>query len=308
VASTSRSHDQTDSSHQVLFTDGTWIAVDPERANQSSEARNEELNILDPQNRLYELLLRRFHHLRATLIAPLEQSTTFTTRVPSALGNEYPKTKQVICLKDVAVYAALKKSAEGMDQAASISHQSSCWMWTLLALAGDVGTLDNDRISRIRELGQKAGLLGERLRETRSKRHFTDGDSRTAGLAGECSVDSDAMSMSSEGEVMPNSEDVTDLEQARARARLLTQLGDRLVQPELPALQSPSYTADRQSESGKLENGDDQQRSGGEHGREGEDVAGCGIDLNTRATIDMVLTIVAEYFGQRDLLKYRQPW
>jgi hypothetical protein len=306
VASTSRNHDQTDSSHQVLFTEGTWIAVDQEHTNQSSEDRDEELNIPDPQSRLYELLLKRFHHLRATLVAPLEQSTTFTTRLPSTLGHEYPKPKQMIRLKDAAVYAALKKSAEGMDQAASISHQSSCWMWTLLALAGDVGTLDNDRISRIRELGQKAGLLGERLREARSQRQFSDEDSCTAGLAGECSVDSDAMSMSSEGEVMPNREDVTDLEQARAR--LLTQLGDRLVHTELPALQSPSYTADRQSESGKLENGDDQKGSGGEHGREGEDLAGCGIDLNTRVTIDMVLTIVAEYFGQRDLLKYRQRW
>jgi hypothetical protein len=31
-------------------------------------------------------------------------------------------------------------------------------------------------------------------------------------------------------------------------------------------------------------------------------------DINTKVTIDMILTIVAECFGQRDLLKYRGRW
>jgi hypothetical protein len=31
-------------------------------------------------------------------------------------------------------------------------------------------------------------------------------------------------------------------------------------------------------------------------------------DINTKVTIDMILTIVAESFGQRDLLKYRGRW
>lgn len=308
MASTSRSHDHPNSSEHVLFREGTWIAVDQEQTNPCREDFDEEFKMPDPQSRLYQLLLKRFHHLRATLVAPLEGQTTLTTRIPPALGKEYPKSKQMVYLKDTAVYAALKKSAESMDRASSISSQSSCWMWTLLALAGDVGTLDNDRISRIRELGQKAGLLGVRLREACAQHHVSDEDCGAAGPTGARSVDSDAMSMSSEGEVKPDGDDAADLEQARARARLLSQLGDRLVQPELPAIQGLSYTEGRRSESDGLVDGDDQDGREGDFGRGGEDLAGCGLDLNTRVTIDMILTIVAEYFGQRDLLKYRQRW
>jgi hypothetical protein len=44
-------------------------------------------------------------------------------------------------------------------------------------------------------------------------------------------------------------------------------------------------------------------RQGGLEGAEGE-----WADINTKVTIDMILTIVAECFGQRDLLKYRGRW
>jgi hypothetical protein len=48
-----------------------------------------------------------------------------------------------------------------------------------------------------------------------------------------------------------------------------------------------------------------EQPSGGE---ESEGEYEQDVDLNTRVTIDMILTVVGECYGQRDLLKFRETW
>lgn len=111
----------------------------------------------------------------------------------------------------------------------------------------------------------------------------------------------------------------TTLEEARAR--LLAQLGDRLVQPHINGNTSASKPFASRA---------DAERHRRESARaQGKDIAGVtrtthrdrnepvvapeiqqrpGPDLNSRVTIDMILTVVAECYGQRDLLRFREIW
>jgi hypothetical protein len=111
-----------------------------------------------------------------------------------------------------------------------------------------------------------------------------------------------------------------------ARARLLAQLGDRLVQTPTPPTPSTTHGKTRQPfvSRAHAERHRQSSRSGPMH----QDTPSIAVkskddgevemeeidadidipDLNTRVTIDMVLTVVAECYGQRDLLRFRDVW
>jgi hypothetical protein len=281
------------------------------------ESCPEDPIVPDAQDRLYQLLLKRFHCLRATLAEVLERQRT--SRMPTSstsasetwlgtLDMEYPRPEQVVRLKSSAVYAALKKAADGIDRVATITPQSSCWIWTLLAWVGDAGTLDNDKMSRIRDVGQRAGLLGVRLRAG-STRQLPSNKDRSLGRPKDIGPQgSGDMFVSLEGSAMIGDGGAAEVEQARARAYLLTQLGDRLVRPQLPVTGSFSHSDEQLSENDGSKDADEDTGNDKRYSQERGDLAGCGTDLNTQITIDMILTVVAEYFGQRDLLKYRERW
>lgn len=93
-----------------------------------------------------------------------------------------------------------------------------------------------------------------------------------------------------------------------ARARLLAQLGDRLIQtPTSTARTNPRqhFTSRAAAELHRDSGGSEPSLSGPAK----DVVTEIDIpDLNTRVTIDMVLTVVSECYGQRDLLRFREVW
>ncbi|KAH3950230.1 hypothetical protein HBH98_025790 [Parastagonospora nodorum] len=306
-SSTTRAHGSNQHHRHAVFREGTWIAIDEDLEYQDKEEGSDESIVSDPQNRLHQLLLKRFCTLRAALAAAANNDRA--TEIPASPGitsgswfdtleTEYPKLNHVARLKSTTLYAALKRCANTIEQATTISPQFSCWIWTLLALVGDVGTLDNDKISRIRDMAQKAALLKVRLYEASAdyRRHENGVDEQNdSGSEG-----SDDMFLSSQGSAIPDGEEAMDAQ--KARECLLTQLGDRLVQPHMPTTDILPDVEAQRSEVGGLEDRDDEHEGGASSGQ------GSGPDLNTRVTIDMIMTIVAECFGQRDLLMYRQRW
>lgn len=366
VARTTSSHDHENNSHQVLFREGTYIAVDDYDTEAASDQGSSELPSLPgPQERQAELLLKRFHALRATLAAatnnrdlPSTQETSGLARSlrrrrewPDIINQQFPKLDLVLQLDNAAVYHGLESCAENIERTTSISAYVSCWVWTLLALVGDVGTLDNDRVDCIRSLGRKAHVLSARLRQdncstqtnveggsprdgsllVQAEDDLEEGEERELDDTGEVQATCDGpkdepiqadadriektpiengltdptsdaeMSISEEEDLSEHGEPVSELE--RARARLLSQLGDRLVQPQVSASKVPS----KEKRAGRAQ---------GRHSRERlqwsseecDDLADYGVDLNTRSTIDMIWTIMAEHFGQRDFLEFRKRW
>lgn len=323
---------------------------------------------------------------------------TSSSRPPSnrhewlyAIDREYPIPSQVCQLDELSVRRGLEYCAHALDRFETISSQKSCWIWTLLALSGDVGTMDSQKMSHIRDLGTKAGDVSVGLRsrlaqqreasrsdsqhtepvsfeqvdDTEAARHDCCADvSRSQmGYVRSCisehlhsegkathSNDSDLAS-SGPSESLTNGQEkpiaeTSDDTLERARARLLAQLGDNLVQTGIPT--SDPDTGDTrphrpaQHDLG-LDGSDaevkvraipsraeaERQRqlmraqssvtasletqlpitelSATTHSVESVDNSDK-FDLNTRVTIDMILTVVAECYGQRDLLTFRKPW
>jgi hypothetical protein len=376
VASTTHDHGHIEASEQALFHEGTWIALDEHHGDQPSDRGSEEASAPSPQDRLYELLLKRYQNLRAMLTTIVEggehaktqnlpaladladllmsernsayQNKRKSKRVwPIVINKEFPTLDFLQRMDDSNVYSALDVCTDQVGRAASISPQLSCWMWTLLASVGDVGTLDNGKISRIRDLGQKVGLLGTRLRNGSSQHRRLSEDEegnstrteiKSSTKSGVCegAVEEDAGEMEEhintqgndgavvseasvelidvpgnmpsiqmtppelvEAEADRSAAEASEFEQARAR--LLTQLGDRLVQAQLPSpVTSPKLDVSHEEV--------DYKGSDGALSENRDDSAGFEADSNTRAAIDMVLTIVAECFGQKDLLEYRRRW
>ncbi|KAF1913571.1 hypothetical protein BDU57DRAFT_479894 [Ampelomyces quisqualis] len=370
VASTLDGHENTKSDQNAIYREGTWIAVDGHRVGTPGSRYSEENNLPDPQDRQCQLLLERFHSLRATLATIVDDPSTLATLSNEDTPNmihqlrrgqdwaklfdkEWPKLEFMAQLDQISIYRALDRCTYNLERARSISAKFSCWIWTLLASTEDIGTLNNYQVGRIRDLGQKAVLLATRLRNggfrdqmaaeengdeghgspTADDEHdvaedmqeesieeyeesllgaqeYTPDDDKEPGELeapdkpiddGESSAE---MSMSADEEELQHDEEGTELE--RARARLLAQLGDRLVQPSQQSIQEQNTAEDAEAASQSGRNTSDEERISSGGGC--DDLAGYGADLNTRAAIDMILTIVAEYFGQKDLLKYRQQW
>jgi hypothetical protein len=426
--------------HRAVYRDGLWVGVDPDAARQSEDSWFEEPVDLDPREQSYKSILRRYERLRATLAnADPKELTALRKANPtrykilplpvkrqawlSTLDREFPTPARLAQIDEWNVFCALQYCAESLGRDKVISKEKSCWIWSLLALAGEKGTLDYYRAGRIRDLGHKAGQLSVLLRngarpgppgdnehedveEWHADSEVTEGEDEAqdddddapppakaigAQVDGTEEKDADSdnsadMSMSEdEGEIRDDdaaeSEDKTSGLQ-EARARLLAQLGDRLVQPSIPPSKAAGYRKDESNRNNfrtehKEENADakltqpptktyasraeaewqrqkmreealakakptqdlaqtdaavtavtladsttssakdpeatsrGQATPGQEnifkHGQEESHQVGR-IDLNTRVTIDMILTVVAECYGQRDLLRYRKEW
>lgn len=220
-----------------------------------------------------------------------------------------------------------------------IPERISRWLWALLARLPDRGTLNHFEAGRVRDLGNRAALLAQSLADMAALGvdlaegpamhedgtdhaggdEMLDGNApkihnpkqsaaaasklcpggaapslSPAGRAGDAKAhqedddDDVAMDLGSdsdleEGEVEDDGNDaVLSLEDAKAR--LLAQLDD---QPGADADDASEVVSEVVSE---------------------EEAARLQAQVNTRATITMILTVVGEFYGQRDLLEARRPF
>lgn len=131
-----------------------------------------------------------------------------------------------------------------------VSGNVSTWIWSLVARLGDVGTMDNDQVYAVRELGKKA---------------------------------------------------------------VLVQLSfhDPVAAQQLEAMEAQETTKVAESSVGNLQHADSEDAKSS--GLPGPDVSiepseASPARENTLATLDMIITIVGEVFGQKDMLEFRQQW
>ena len=405
-------------SQRAFYQDGAWISV-----NEGCEATcndDYKLDDADLQESYHKQLVKRFEALRSTLGGhgahksaqqQAEANQSSSVKPPSnrhewlyTIDREYPTRAQISQLDDKNVRRGLEYCAYAMDRFDTISKQKSCWIWTLLALSSDIGTLDSQKMSHIRDLGIKAGEMStnsdadSKLQNGGAKNHLLHADLADDGQHDETKADKSTLcdasgddynwemgyvqsganeDLDSTPETSLNKSmsetqddvqlqtlssgtsdistdiyestntDTNDTTLERARARLLAQLGDNLVQAGIPA-SAPSTDGTHPHRSERLDQGsDDSQheikiraipsRAEAERQRQmmrirdsataslrGPDLSNPEPsaathsvaehhssylpDLNTRVTIDMILTVVAECYGQRDLLRFRKPW
>jgi len=224
-----------------------------------------------------------------------------------------------------------------------LRERTSRWIWALLARLPDRGEMDYTEIGWIRELGKRAVLMmvtiahmealideleddleGEEIEPEVEGDAFLDdvevNDQDEVGVdvsppdpgssepntssnlpadtdpqpathtdvddGGEIDMDLD------EGEVSDTSSAPRDIQAdiAAAKARLLARLEDHGTQDEIPA----------ESKGKDLATNDDDEEEAGLDTARARD--------NTRATLNMILTVAGEFYGQRDLLEFRDPF
>ncbi|KAJ8110705.1 hypothetical protein OPT61_g6512 [Boeremia exigua] len=394
---------KTSAGQRTFYQDGAWVSVDE---GYKAAHNADELDDEDPQGLYYKKLVKHFKSIRNTLnahgthkiVEPVtDASQSLPAKPPSnrhewlyTLDREYPTPPQVCQLDEKAVRRGLEYCAYAMDRFDTISRQKSCWTWTLLALSGDIGTLDSQKMGHIRDLGNKAAEMSTALHgnpeyQNQEVEHHhphanlvdagqdggseadkpisydADGDSPNSGMGYVRPDANEDLSMTDgtplnksvpehQGEVQPDAVETskgTDIDTndndvlEEARARLLAQLGDNLVQTGIPSIDETQPCHGEQSDNGsnplqheikiraipsRAEAERQRQMMRVQHSvtassrepdaRRAEpavalhfanDHGSTIVDTNTRVTIDMILTIVAECYGQRDLLKFRKP-
>ncbi|KXS95919.1 hypothetical protein AC578_5208 [Pseudocercospora eumusae] len=171
------------------------------------------------------------------------------------LSSKPPKAAQLQSLHQDSVFnllALLQKAY--LVKGRNLRNVTSAWMWALLARLDDVGSMSNDQVYPLRELGKKAIFL---------QLHFSNPEA--AAQLQTLQQGEAAGQEVNGGAVIPTQYD-TDGVAVKATERTSSSHSD----------QSRTFHA----------------------------VA----SENTLATLDMILVVIGEIFGQRDLLEFRQTW
>ena len=286
-----------------FFEDEAFIA--PANANKTTAAPLEGA-FPEAQNICYDLLRHRFRLLRSTLrcTPPADAIAALDDSHPISLprGHEAarkvwrrlilsvdPHMTQLACMDSHTVLGALGIVARELSdvvrhQKAESIRRMGAWIWGILGKCREVGELSTEDVGAIRDLGKRAVKICEKIGEE-SSRYAQDGCDSDAGE--DNSIRNASPQVGSGHDVskqtgvvgtgdsdMPDAaEELDNLEAAKARLQAQL-LGE-----------------------------DDTQPAGGADQEEKDYV----LQL-TQAMLDMILTIVGEFFGQRDLLEARQTW
>ncbi|KAF6806120.1 snare complex subunit vam7 [Colletotrichum sojae] len=274
------------------------------------------------------------------------KSHTFSTW-SDRLQSHDPAPAQVASMDKDAVLRVVRVLLGGkfLRRGGELRERTSRWLWALLARLPERGELNHVEIGWVRDLGRRAVLMMQSLADMAALRDALEGEGADLGVhdavddssddedvLGEMEVEegdgegvgsggvsdkddtteddaarpsgadtemeegereddqkSEPMDVSEDGEVdegeiadeKPAAEETLE----EARARLLAQLDTAAA--EVPTEGNPA-TADEEEE----DNSSAQMRA----------------RMNMRATLNMILTVAGEFYGQRDLLEFRDPF
>lgn len=252
-----------------------------------------------------------------------------------------PVPAQVASFDKSSVLRLLRLLSQGtlLKRGLGVEMSISRWTWSLLARLPERGELSSEEVGVVRELGKKAVLVGMGLKEKEEwaegiaqveKGFDEDQEDEERGVevvnGEEIALDEDVaeadqvvaealkpllhvstssatdtlqtqtQSMKDEAnntaEALQNPDDLTE-----AKARILAQLATKDTEAEInlePEVPDVTTTDSTESAPAHLElsKSDD------------ADIA----KINTKATVDMIITVAGEVYGQRDLLEFRSQW
>jgi regulator of vacuolar morphogenesis len=324
---------------QVFYSDGVCAARCPGSCFEASGEIEEELST-DTQSLYYDLLRRRFLILHSTLgcSPPLSAVTALGASHPisiplssSAAYWEWryllptvdPQMAQLACMEMDSVLRLLDLAGRLMpgivkQRDAIKIRRIGAWVWGLLGRCRDVGQLDSEDVAEIRGLGKIAVEVLTELRESKLKLRESELklDNIESYEQGESSVFKDAAA----GEEVETN-DVTEQIGANEHDHQCEHLNPttnscNTLEP-LPARNDMESQPDPESlEAAKAQLQDRLQpdeeappceiRDEKESLEMGEEA--INISRNIHAMLDMVITVVGEFYGQRDLLNARDIW
>ncbi|ERF69918.1 hypothetical protein EPUS_05462 [Endocarpon pusillum Z07020] len=300
------------------YEDGAFIAA-PQPTSNLPAAKSIPP---DAQEAYYFSLASRFRDVRILLhqTPPLSAIESLTSDHPISLPpdsakaqqqwrfllqHRAPQMAQLACMEMEAVLEVVKLLKGLLASTVRTRSQEKvqrlgAWIWGVLGRCNEAGELGSEEISELRELGKRAvGLLvGIRDRSGKAYGHDEEEEDQDMPALGEETNKGDSVDLQIEPQVQvndtgrdahekgPSSSTVSEakeLELAKAALHEQLSLGD---QPQV----------NEQAATGRVD---------GENGDVGMEMS---VEKQVRVMLDMVITIVGEVYGQRDLLEFRDIW
>lgn len=280
-----------------------------------SPSRLEEL-YPSAQVSYYNLLRHRFILLRSTLRCspPAEAIRALDDLHPISLPHNAgaahkewrrllmavdPQMVQVACMDMDSVLEVLEILARMMSDVVRSEdperiRRIGAWAWALLGKCREVGQLATEEVGILRNLGKRAATILRKVQETENNRSQETESSVSNGEAEEDGLDGSA----------PNADQTTNEDEAQDASGSATEDIPEVKCDNLPdasSLEQAELEAAKAALQARLQNSD-------------EPVAtSASLDddylvKQTRALLDMVITVVGEFYGQRDLLETREIW
>jgi hypothetical protein len=324
-----------------LYSEGAYVAATPIGpvlpSSLETAADDAELDI-SPQAAYTKRLLSIFLQKRRE-IKSVDAASAFETLPPGTrirfpdnpeqwiaafdrlISTKEPAPVYMAVLRDSVVSKLLGAAALHLQRGRNIGPRFSAWTWGLLCRVGDSGLLDNDAISAVRELGKKAvwvgiGFLNEEMAQI------------TAGFEGADTAQHPSIEAdTSMHEGLDEPVEPVVKKEARGRRRATNGTGRRRntsspMPPDRDIIsagnpheaakvgseaESEAVEAKKQQLLARLDSDTESGAILQDLIQESAEAKECP-DVNTRATIDMIITIAGELYGQRDLLEFRDCW
>ncbi|KAI5467889.1 hypothetical protein BGZ63DRAFT_39140 [Mariannaea sp. PMI_226] len=221
----------------------------------------------------------------------------------------------------------------------TLPERTSRWIWALLARLPDKGELNYSEIGWVRDLGRRAVLLGRSLAEMAALRdELAEGGLGTHEAVDRSSTDEDVLADMDEVDaesVMgsgdddqeapelppePSAAEVDEGNPAEKSDAEEGEVDEDEVEDVAMDLESDSNSEAEDGEIADQPNGDledaksrllaqlENASSSSQDEEDEQESAKARSRANLRATLNMILTVAGEFYGQRDLLEFREPF
>ncbi|EFY87093.1 hypothetical protein J3459_013986 [Metarhizium acridum] len=289
---------------------------------------------------------KRLSSTQETYAAPFGRDSTTNKTWANIMRNTDPHPLQLALMSKETVIRILRVLIGGtfLRRGHTLSERTSQWLWGLLARLPDRGELNHTEIGWVRDLGRRAVLLSRSLAEMAALRdELADGELGVnegvdASSSDEDVVGTDADDVESTDSPGENDGPAEDLNQESVAGDEADK-GDPGVNSTLEGSATGNRDEDEEGEIQESETGDvamdldsdsDSDQGGAvDESLEAakrellarldasdaeqeldtqEDNATLRLRMNMRATLNMILTVAGEFYGQRDLLEFREPF
>ncbi|KAI9843170.1 MAG: hypothetical protein M1838_002745 [Thelocarpon superellum] len=321
------------------YADGAYTAA-PTLATDTSMEDGEKSAGQDAQSAYYASLLAQYRHLRSQLrdhAVPADALTSLDRDHPttSSSSSSYnanaayghwrhllqttdPKPAQVARMDQSTLLLLLRLvTLSFLKRRRGIERRTGRWTWALLGRLQEPGCLVSEEVSVVRELGKRAVWLLVGLQQEGGEvvEALDEHELRRGGDEGEGEREAEAENgMSTTGvpdgadvqekEGVEKEEDDDDDDEEEEEEDKMEEAKTRLMQTLNNGHEDKIEYHNHDENEAEAEAGGKNEEEEGEvpEEKEEEDKA------TDKATLHTIITIVGEYYGQRDLLEFRGAW
>lgn len=238
-----------------------------------------------------------------------------------------PRSAQIASMDKSTILRLLGLITQGstLKRGSEITVGISTWVWSLLARLPDRGELTSEEIGVVRELGKKAVLVGMGLQKAqiweKGIQEVEAGYDSDVHEEEEELVDyvndeeivlDDVEDANEEGEVQPTnstirSDNITTQDTSNSNTFEAVPLNGDFTEPDSLAAIKAKLLArihDQEPEVNLEPEIHDPEPISTQEGSPPQELS----KWNTKATVDIIITIAGEVYGQRDLLEFRGSW